>query len=314
MTRIFLQRNGVLKRFASVNVTHDGSLRLSLVRNGTSDKGWTFQSNNPAPEEVERATRKTKEISIHISGRINYHFDNAPPRFIPPLMELEEPVVVLGYRVPSFDLLETALGASQDDSIIEIPPDCRGLIQFHFFMLAAVTPALDGELTRYGVEGLFALACVNTTCEVQPLPPGIPDQAFTTFRPVDGFAEQVISEQTAFLRFKRAMFANDVCIAAASSVDPIPLELIEAAIAAGQGLYPPNGEGVWTIVTAVEMRVAPKLKVQFSTEGLTAEVVDLRPSDTRLATVRVRFRVRDSSGHYVKGLVPIISIELDAEL
>jgi hypothetical protein len=110
------------------------------------------------------------------------------------------------------------------------------------------------------------------------------------------------------------MFANDVRAAAASSEAPIPEGLIEAAMAAGPGLYPPNGEGVWTIVTAVEMRVAPKLKVRFHTEGLTAEVVELRPGDTRLATVRVRFRVCDSSGHYVKGIVPIGSIELDAEL
>lgn len=314
MARILLRREGVLRQLASINVTHDGSLRLSLVRDGTSDKGWTFQSNNPAPEEVERTARKTKEISIHTSGRINYHFDNAAPRFIPALMDLEEPVIVVGYRVPSFDLLDLAPDTRQGDSVVEIPSDCCGVIQFHFRLIAAATPVLDGELTRFGVEGLFALACVNTTGAVQPLPPGVPDRAFTTLRPEDSLSGQAISEQAAFLRFKRAMFANDVCAAAASSDAPIPEGLIEAAISAGPGLYPPNGEGVWTIVTAVEMRVTPKVKVSFDTEGLTAEVVELRPGDTRLATVRVRFRVRDSSGRYVKGVVPISRIELDARL
>lgn len=287
---------------------------MSLVRDGTSDKGWTFQSNNPAPKEVEEIARKTKEVSIHTSGRINYHFDNAAPLFIPALMDLEEPKIVLGYRVPSFDLLDPATDTRQDDSVVGISSDCIGVIQVHFLMIAAATPILEGELTRFGVEGLFALVCVNTTGAVQPLPQGVPDQAFTTFRPLDGLSGQAISEQAAFLRFKRAMFANDVRATVASSDTPISESLIEAAIAAGPGLYPPNGEGVWTIVTTVEMRVAPMLKVHFQEEGLTAEVVELRPGDTRLATVRVRFRVRDRSGRYVKGVVPISGFELDARL
>ena len=287
---------------------------MSLVREGMSERGWTFQSGDPAPGEVERTTRKTKEISIHTSGRINYHFDGAGPRFIPALMDLEEPVVVVGYRVPSFDLLDSATDTRQEDSVVDVPGDCFGVIQFDFLMIAAAAPILTGELTRFGVEGLFAMACVNTTGAVQPLPQGVPDRAFTTLRPIDTLSGQAISEQVAFLRFKRAMFANEVRAAAAASETPIPDGLIEAAIAAGPGLYRPNGEGVWTIVTAVEMRVPPKLIVRFHTEGLTAEVVDLRPGDTRLGTVRVRFRVRDSSGHYIKGVVPISSIELDAEL
>lgn len=314
MARILLRLEGVLKKLAAINVLHDGSLRLSLLRDGTSDKGWTFQPDNSPPEEVERTTRRTKEISIHISGRINYHFDNAAPRFIPALMDLEEPVIVVGYRVPSFDLLNSVKDARLDDSVLVIPSDCCGVIQFHFFMIAASTPVLDGELTRFGVEGLFALACVNTTGTVQPLPPSVPDRSFTTLRPLDSLYAQAISEPAAFLRFKNAMFSNDVRTAAALSDTPIPEGLIEAAIAAGPGLYPPNREGVWTIVTAVAMRMASKLKVSFHTEGLTAEVVELRPGDTRLATVRVRFRVRDSSGRYVKGVVSIERIELDAEL
>lgn len=314
MGRILLRREGALKHLASINVTHDGSLRLSLVRDGTSSKGWTFRSQNPVPEEVERTVRKTKEISIHASGRINYHFDNTPPRFVPALMDLEEPVMVVGYRVPSFDLLDSTKDTRQGDSVIEIPSDRRGVLQFHFLMTAANGSVLDGELTRFGIEGLFAMACVNTTDAAQSLPLGVPDRAFTTFRPMDSLPGQTISEQAAFLRFKHAMFAKDVRAAAASANPPIPKDLIEATIQAGPGLYAPNREGVWTIVAAAEMRVAPKLKVWFDTEGLTAEVVELRPGDTRLATVRVRFRVRDSSGRYVKGVVPISRFELDAEL
>lgn len=314
MARIILHHEGVLRHLASINVAHDGSLRLSLVREGTSEKGWTTQPDDPAAECVERPTRKTKEISIHTSGRINYHFDSAVPRFIPALMDLEEPVIVVGYCVPSLNLLDLATNARQEDSVIDVSGDCCGVIQYHFQVIPAAAPILKGELTRFGVEGLFAMACVKTIDAVQPLPLGASDRAFTTIRPIDSLPRQSITEQIAFLRFKRAMFANDVRAAAASSESPIPDGVIEATIAAGPGLYPPNGEGVWTIVAAVEMRVVPKLKVRFDTEGFTAEVVDLRPGDTRLGTVRVRFRIRDNNGRYVKGVVPISRIELDAEL
>ncbi len=314
MPRVLLIRRGAVKHLASINVTHDGSLRLSLVRKGSSDRGWLSTSGGPALEEVERTARKTKEISIHTSGRVNYHFDQAAPRFIPPLMDLVEPVTVVGYRVPAFDLLDSVQDARQGDVAVEIPESCTDVMQFHFLILPAVVPALPGEVTRFGVEGLFALACVNTAGALQPLPPGVPERAFVTLRPNDGFAEQAISEPNAFLRFRKAMFANDVWATAESAGAPIPEGLIEAAIAQGSGLYPPNGEGVWTVVTATEMRIPPALNVHFEEEGLKAEVVDLRPGDTRLATVRIRFRVRDSSGRYIKEVVPIQRIELDAEL
>jgi hypothetical protein len=314
MPRVLLSRKGAVKHLASINVTHDGSLRLSLVREGSSDRGWLFRSGGPGLEEVERTARKTKEISIHTTGRVNYHFDQDAPRFIPPLMDLVEPVSVVGYRVPAFDLLDTVQDARQGDVAVEVPESCTGVMQFDFLMLPAVVPALPGEVTRFGVEGLFALACVNTASALQPLLPGVPERAFVTLRPNDGFAEQAISEPNAFLRFRKAMFANDLRATAESAGTPIPEGLIEAAISEGPGLYPPNGEGVWTVVTVSEMRVRPALNVHFEEEGLTAEVVELRPGDTRLATVRVRFRVRDSSGRHIKGVVPIRRIELNAEL
>jgi hypothetical protein len=313
MTRVLLSRRGAVKHLASINVTHDGSLRLSLVREGLSNKGWLFASGDPALEKVERTTRKTKEVSIHTSGRVNYHFDQAAPRFIPPLMDLVEPVTIIGYRVPAFDLLDSVQDARQGDVTVQVPESCTGVMQFHFLILPAVVPALHGEVARFGVEGLFALACVNTADSLQPLPPGVPERAFVTLSPNDGLAKQAISEPNAFLRFRKAMFANDIRAAADSVSTPIPEGLIEAAVAVGPGLYPPNGEGVWTVVTAAEMRSPPALKVHFNEEGLKAEVVDLRPADTRLATVRVRFRVRDRSGRQIKGVVPIRLIELDAE-
>ncbi|MNL34063.1 hypothetical protein D3C87_1560090 [compost metagenome] len=113
------------------------------------------------------------------------------------------------------------------------------------------------------------------------------------------------------------MYANDVAAAVADSPnsDAITAAQIEAMIQAGPGLYPPNNEGIWTVLTSVPMRIAPRLEVKFEDERFRAEIVDLRPSDTRLATVRVRFRVFDEqTNRYVKERVAIRSLALDAEL
>jgi hypothetical protein len=104
-------------------------------------------------------------------------------------------------------------------------------------------------------------------------------------------------------------------VAASPNRDAITTEHVEAMIQAGPGLYPPNSEGIWTMVTSVPMRIAPRLEVSFEDERYRADVVDLRPGDTRLATVRVRFKVFDEqTKRYVKERVAIRSLALDAEL
>ncbi len=112
------------------------------------------------------------------------------------------------------------------------------------------------------------------------------------------------------------MYANDVhaAVSQVQEADKVTAVQVEAMIAAGPGLFPPNQAGVWTIVTSVPMRIAPRLIVEFEDPRYQAEVIELRPGDTRLATVRVRFRVFDQKANaYVKTSVPILSIALDAE-
>ncbi|WP_206001725.1 hypothetical protein [Paraburkholderia aromaticivorans] len=75
---------------------------------------------------------------------------------------------------------------------------------------------------------------------------------FTTFQPNDSLPAQAAREEEVYLRFRRAMYANDIAAAVADSQnsDAITAEQIEAMVQAGPGRYPPNNEGIWTVLTA----------------------------------------------------------------
>jgi hypothetical protein len=276
-----------------VGVLHDGSIVLSLV------------------SQVDASTGKatSSDITIHTTGRINYKFAGHPPRFIPCLMDLAEPMPVARWVVRAAEELPAVPATRGDDAQIAISAEGAGSLAFTFFAAPAVTGPMFGELCRFGVEGLFALVVVG---ELQPQSPGMP--AFRASLPAQILDRQAVEEPVAYLRFKKLMFAADL-VASLGEKD-VPPELIEFAIQQGPGLYPPNSEGVWTIVTAQVMRDKPRLDVSFDSPRYRAEVVELRPGDVRLATVRVRFRVIDNQASTpVKSAeVGITGWSLDAEL
>lgn len=309
----------MLRHLASVKVTHDGSIKLNLVREGMSERGYQWAANGENSSQIlerEAAESKTKSITIHTSGRINYHFSGGHTRYIPCLLDLDAPVPILAYSIPRAELLDEINQVRDGDWTCEIPPEYNGRMNFTFIILPAVLPSQEGELGRFGVEGLYALSWVaggvNDVARVE-----LPGDVFTTLRPENGLTQQSIPEEEAYLRFRRAMYANDVvgAIEELPNQNEVPAELIEAMIEEGPGLYPPNKEGVWTLLTRVPMRVAPKLAVDFEDARYRADVVELRPGDTRLSTVRVRFKVFDEQAkRYVREHVAIRGLALDAEL
>jgi hypothetical protein len=320
MPRLLLRRLGALRHLASINVTHDGSIKLDLVREGVSKEGFEWQggAEQGPVEHRKNEERATKSITIHTSGRINYHFGGHAPVYVPCLLDLEAAVWVVTYVIPSADRLDAVKAERADDSIADIPDNIDGPIAFEFGVLPAVLPAQSWETgSRFGVEGLYALAWGGQAGTAGFARDEIPSGAFTTVQPIRGLAEQAVPEEVVFLRFKRAMYANDVAVAVANAPnrDEITAADVEASIQAGPGLFPPNKEGVWTLITSVPMRIAPLLNVAFEDYRYRAEVVDLRVGDTRLSTVRVRFKVFDTKANaYVKHRVAIRHWELDARL
>jgi hypothetical protein len=320
VARLLLRSKGVLRHLASVKVTHDGSMKLNLVREGISERGykWSVNEARPSPVSARDAPEpKTKSITIHTSGRVNYHYGGGSSRYVPCLLDIEHVVPIVAYSIPCIDLLDAVEQSREADWIWEFPSELEHRIVFSFVVLPAVLPAEPWELGRFGVEGLYALAWC-----AEPDPAGVssgnlPDAVFTTLQPKDGLPAQAAREEEVYLRFRRTMYANDIAAAVADSPnsDAITAEQIEAMIQAGPGLYPPNSEGIWTVLASVPMRIAPRLEVSFVDEKFRAEIVDLRPGDTRLATVRVRFKVFDEqTKRYIKERVAIRSLMLDAEL
>jgi hypothetical protein len=228
-------------------------------------------------------------------------------------------VPIIGYSIPRVDLLDAVEQSRKDDWICEFPSELEDRMVFSFALLPAVLPAVPGELGRFGVEGLYALIwfAEPDVAGVTRAQGNLPHAVFTTLQPNDSLPAQTAREEEVYLRFRRAMYANDVAAAVAASPngDAITAEHVEAMIQAGPGLYPPNSEGIWTVVTSVPMRIAPRLEASFEDERYRADVVDLRPGDTRLATVRVRFKVFDEQAkRYIKERVAIRSLALDARL
>jgi hypothetical protein len=320
MPRLLLKHKGVLRHLASINVTHDGSITLNLVRNGVSEGGfqWSCGAGELGPlNQRETPEQKTKSITVHTTGRINYKFDDGHTRYVPCLLDLDGPVPIVLYSIPAIDRLDEVTTQRKDDSITDVAEEQEGRVNFTFDVLPAVLPPQLGEQGRFGVEGLYALSWSAHVGEVGATREGVPGEVFTTFRPHSGLPHQATPEEVVYLRFRRAMYANDVILAAenARNRDEITAEHIEAMIQAGPGLFPPNNDGVWTCLTSVPMRIAPRLRVDFKDPRYRAEVVDLRPGDTRLSTVRIRFKVFDErESRYVKELVEIHQILFDAEL
>ncbi|WP_186057542.1 hypothetical protein [Burkholderia gladioli] len=317
MPRLLLRSNDTLRHLASLNVTHDGSIRLDLVRNGTSENGyqWSFgRDGESSIVERESTKRKTKSITIHTSGRVNYHFGGGHLIYVPCLLDLEVPTLIIAYSIPKSHLLDEITKIRENDWIADVPTQKNSRIAFSFFVLPAALPLQPGEIGRFGVEGLYAL---GWSANAGATHADLPEDVFTTYHPASGLDKQAIAEEVAYLRFRRAMYVNDVLAAVDGlpNKDEIAAEHIEAMIEEGPGLYPPNNEGIWTLLTRVPMRTAPQLVIDFEDARYRAEVVELRPGDTRLSTVRVRFKVYDEQAKiYVKGRVAIRRCMLDARL
>jgi len=222
---------------------------------------------------------KTKSITVHTSGRVNYHFSGGRKRYIPCLLDLEGPVSIVLYVVPSIDRLDEVPAATREDHIADVG-EWSGPMTFEFVVLPAVLPPLPTEYVRLGVEGLYALACTAARGNAGVTRDDVPAEAFTTLQPKDGLPMQVIAEEQVYLRFRRAMYANDVhaAVSQAQGTEKVTAAQVEAMIAAGPGLFPPNQEGVWTIVTSVPMRIAPRLIVEFEDTRYKANTVRLEIS------------------------------------
>lgn len=321
MTRLIFKCGRVHRRLANIEIVkHDGSIVLALVRSGSNVTGWQWNTSSAKYDDIAYAApmSKTKRISIHTSGRVNFHGSPNPSvNFIPCLLDLIQAVPIVCYVIPDVEALDLIENNSPHDHVIELLGPSAGRLAFEFSVIAASQPSLPGEIWRFITEGHYGLTCVLVSAGLYPASPGLTPEAVSVLRPASMLLQQSITEEQAFMRFQELMHANQIRQALVSSGIPAHLhdQIIVETVREGRGIQGPNNEGVWEIVCNVPLRIRPELVVQFSDPRYRAEMIDMNSSDVRLEKIRVRFKVYDQQAtRWVKHPVKIQRACLDAEL
>jgi hypothetical protein len=321
MTRLIFKCGSVLRRLANIDIAnHDGSIVLALVRSGFNVSGWQWNSSNAEFDVIAytEPKSKTKKITIHISGRVNFHGSPNPGvNFIPCLLDLTRGVPIVCYVIPDVEALDLVDNISPHDHVIELVGPPAGFLGFEFSVIPASIPSLPGEIWRFIIEGHYGLTCALVFGGTYLARPGVPPEAFSVIRPSSMLLQQSIPEEQAFMRFQELMHANQIRQALVSSGIPehVHDQIIAETVREGRGIQGPNNEGVWEIVCNVSLRIRPDLVVQFSDPRYRSEMIDMTPSDVRLEKVRVRFKVYDQQAtRWVKQPVKILRAFLHAEI
>ncbi len=272
----------------------DGSLSLTIRREGisTSRTSWSTRPEDLEPKQTEfdKPRPKNKRITIHQSGRVNYH-ENGNSIFIAPLTQTTQPFAIYGYRVPALDKLDrhdTAI--TEEDAIFDLSDLAEGPVSFSVLIGPRdFTPQGRAIKLGYEAEGY------SITLQVDPDTFAVPadlNEHFTTLTPDRGlFTQQQMAEDQAMISYHQSLTGSSDVI-----------------------LYAPNGEGIIRMVFSVPMRIAPQFKIELIDPELHVSDQDVL-RDGRSEKVMLKFKVRHrTTKQIIRQAVAIKSIELDAEL
>lgn len=272
----------------------DGSLSLTIRRKGvsTSRTSWSTRCGEQEPKttQFDQPRPKSKRITIHQSGRVNYH-ENGTSIFVAPLTQTTQPFPVYGYRVPALDRLDVHDGdIAEEDAVLDLSDLPDGPVSFSVILGPGdFIPQGRAVKLAYEAEGY------SVTVQVDPITFPVRadlNQHFTTLTPDRGlFPQQQMAEDQAMISYHRALTgASDVI------------------------LYAPNGEGTIRMIFSVPMRIAPRFKIELADPELHVSDQDVQ-RDGRSEKVMLKFKVRHrKSGQVIRHPIAIKSIELDAEL
>lgn len=320
MPRLILQQDATKRYVAKVSISkHDGSIVLNLVRSGVNTFGWSSDSSRTDFDTVEftEPVSKTKQITIHTSGRVNYHFASKPKHlFIPCLLQLTNAIGIVGYTLPSIKKLDIIKEVTDQDWIVTGNGNLESGVTFEFFVIPFTHAPLENEIWRLTVEDYYGIVCTLFK-GLPPLIASTPKEAATTYFSTETLPFQAIAEDEVYLCFQKLIYVNQLKKALlASDIDKDEHQsIIDNEILNGRGILGPNNVGVWELDTTVPMRVRPRVTVEFEDLRYRADIVEPSSSDLRLEKVRVRFKVFDIVlNQYIKNPVKIKGAILDAEL
>lgn len=249
----------------------DGSLSLTIRREGvsTSRTAWSTR-----PEEQERKTTeldpprpKNKRITIHQSGRVNYH-ENGNTIFVAPLTQTTQPFPIYGYRVPALDRLDVHdEDIAEEDAVFDLTDLPEGPVFF-----SVILGPGDFTSHRRAIKLGYEAEGYSMTFQVDPVTFAVPsdlDLHFTTLTPDRGlFPQQQMAECQAMISYHQALMGTQDAI-----------------------LYAPNGDGVIRMIFSVPMRIAPRYKIELVDPELHVSDQDVM-RDGRSEKVMLKFKVR----------------------
>ncbi|NBS15818.1 MAG: hypothetical protein EBT06_03960 [Gammaproteobacteria bacterium] len=293
--RVIIQNNGGLRKLLVVaSSDRDGSLTLVMRREGVSRSrvSWSTKPGEQEPTQLsfDKPRPKNKRITVHQSGRVNYH-ENGHTIYIEPLTLITQGTCIYCYRVPSLHKLDLHTEeVDEEDAIMDLSDLGNAPVSFSVWIgTAAFMPPGKAIKLTYDVEG-YSIA-IEVDAEPFPVPEGYEDH-FVAIIPERGpFLDQQMAEDQAMISFHRTL---------TGSLGPV--------------FYHPNGEGIVRLIFSVPMRIAPKFKIELADPDLhVAEQYVQR--DARSEKVMLRFKVRNRrTGQIIRQQVSVKSIELDAEL
>ena len=293
--RVLIRHKSRLLKFLVLESSdRDGSLTLIIRRGGvsTSRTMWSTKPGEEEPEEkvFEQPRPKSKRITIHQSGCVNYH-ENGRTIFIEPLTRITRAICIYRYRVPALEKLDPHPDEmSEENAVFDLSEANDGPVSFSVLVgPPALVPPGKGIKLTYDSEG-YSIA-VAMDAEAFAVATGYEDY-FTTLSPGQGpFVEQQMAEDQAMISYHQALMGSS-----------------------GLYLHQPNGEGVIRLIFLVPMRIAPKFKIELVDPNLYVAEQDVQ-KESRSEKVMFKFKVRNrQTKQIIRQPVAVRSIELDAEL
>lgn len=281
---ILIESNGITYKFLNCKIEpNDGSFYVTLLRNGSNSETVTFNSGNRSLVTIEHdeARRKLVRISYHSSGCTLYHYTEISSNYFEPISRLTRLNVFATWSIPSLDKLDKADSIQDEDFVITVNDE--GERTEFTLILAPWNKEVETEHFAIRYEGILSLIIIPSKSSIE-IPCDL-NEHFITLAPTKGLYDtQIIESDLALIEYHQKIHDTR--------------ELI---------IYSPNNAGIYTVITAVPMRIAPKVKVEFVQEGYRMELVSSKNNV-------VKFKAINKHGHVVKEEAPIRGIELCSEL
>lgn len=281
---IYLENGGTIYRFMNCKIEpNDGSFYVSLLRNGENSETVIF---NPREMKLKKIThdkprKKLVRISYHSTGCVLYRHTEITANYFEPITRLTQPNAFAAWSIPAINKLDTVTETEEKDFIISFQQSMER-IEFNL-ILAPWDFQIKEEHIAIRYEGILSLIIIPSQNGF--IPPENLTEHFITLAPKSGlFERQLFQEAQALIEYHQLINnTRDIII------------------------YSPNNEGIFKLITAVPMRIAPEVNIEFINPNYKMELISSKNN-------AVKFKVKDENNHTIKQEVGIRSISLNSRL